>query len=187
MVELKDKIEKNKEKFLETSIKHEIFNEELLNFLGEDLFTSPASNMESMYNAFPGGLIDHLLKVTKYAIYINNCLPENLRTDQSSIIKVCFLHQIGKTKLYNFCESDWHRKNQGKMYEFNEDLVSMRVSERSAYYTMKFGVNLTEEEYQSIVNYDKTDDDKQSKWYGSTLSTILRMANELAIIECKNN
>ena len=73
------------------------------------------------------------------------------------------------------------------MYEFNEDLVSMRVSERSAYYTMKFGVNLTEEEYQSIVNYDKTDDDKQSKWYGSTLSTILRMANELAIIECKNN
>ena len=73
------------------------------------------------------------------------------------------------------------------MYEFNEDLVSMRVSERSAYYTMKFGVDLTEEEYQSIVNYDKTDDDKQSKWYGSTLSTILRMANELAIIECKNN
>lgn len=65
MVELKDKIEKNQEKFLDTSIKHEIFNEELLNFLDEDLFTSPASNMESMYNAFPGGLIDHLLKVTK--------------------------------------------------------------------------------------------------------------------------
>ena len=100
MVELKDKIEKNQEKFLDTSVKHQIFNEELLKFLGEDLFTSPASNMESMYNAFPGGLIDHLLKVTKYAIYINNCLPEKLRTDQSSVIKVCFLHQIGKTKLF---------------------------------------------------------------------------------------
>ena len=72
MVELKDKIEKNKEKFLDTSEKYNIFNEDLLKFLGEDLFTSPASNMESMYNAFPGGLIDHLLKVTKYGIYINN-------------------------------------------------------------------------------------------------------------------
>ena len=27
MVELKDKIEKNQEKFLETSVKHQIFNE----------------------------------------------------------------------------------------------------------------------------------------------------------------
>ena len=47
-------------------------------------------------------------------------------------------------------------------------------------------LNLTEEEYQSIVNYDKSDDDKQSKWYSSSLSTILRQANELSIIECKN-
>ena len=186
MVDLKDKIEKNKEKFLETSVKHQIFNEELLSFLGEDLFTSPASNMESMYNAFPGGLIDYLLKVTKYSIYINNCLPEKLRTDQSSVIKVCFLHQIGKTKLFKFCESEWHRKNQGKMYEFNEDLVSMRIGERSIYYCMENGVKLNEEEYQAIVNYDKSDDDKQSKWYSSSLSTILRQGNELAIIECKN-
>ena len=33
----------------------------------------------------------------------------------------------------------------------------------------------------------KSDDDKQSKWYSSPLSTILRQANELSIIECKNN
>jgi len=186
MADLKVKIEKNKEKFLETSEKYKVFNEELLNFLGEDLFTSPASNMESMYNAFPGGLIDHLLKVTKYAIFINNCLPEKLRTHQSSIIKVCFLHQIGKTKLFTFCESEWHRKNQGKMYEFNEDLISMRVGERSIYYCMLNGVKLEEEEYQAIVNFDKSDDDKQSKWYSSPLTTILRQANELSIIECKN-
>lgn len=73
------------------------------------------------------------------------------------------------------------------MYDFNEDLVSMRVSERSAYFSLKYGVELSEEEYQAIVNYDKSDDDKQSKWHGSTLSTLLRVANELAIMECKNN
>ena len=73
------------------------------------------------------------------------------------------------------------------MYEFNEELVSMKVGERSIYYATKYGVDLSEEEYQAIINYDKTEDDKQSKWYGSTLSTILKQANDLAIIEEKNN
>ena len=184
-MDLKEKILKNKEKFNKTNETYNILSENLLEFLGEDLYSAPASNMESMYNAFPGGLIDYILTVTKYGININDILPESQRVDKKSIIKVCFLHQLGKVKLYKFCESEWHRKNQGKIYDFNEDLVSMRVGERSAYYSLRYGVELSDEEYQSILNYDKTDDDKQSKWYGSTLSTILRLANELAIIECK--
>ena len=184
-MDLKEKILKNKEKFNKTNETYNILSENLLEFLGEDLYSAPASNMESMYNAFPGGLIDYILTVTKYGINLNDILPESQRVDKKSIIKVCFLHQLGKVKLYKFCESEWHRKNQGKMYDFNEELVSMRVGERSAYYSLRYGVELSDEEYQSILKYDKTDDDKQSKWYGSTLSTILRLANELAIIECK--
>lgn len=182
---LKEKIIKNKEKFTKTNETYNILSENLLEFLGEDLYSAPASNMESMYNAFPGGLIDYILTVTKYGINLNDILPESQRVDKKSIIKVCFLHQLGKVKLYKFCDSEWHRKNQGKMYDFNEELVSMRVGERSAYYSLRYGVELSDEEYQSILNYDKTDDDKQSKWFGSTLSTLLRLANELAIIECK--
>lgn len=186
-VELKDRVLKNKQTFLEKNELYGILPKELLNYLGEDLFTAPASTMTSLYNAFPGGLIDHILKTTKYAIGINRLLPEGSHLiDAQSIVKVCFLHQIGKTFLYKWCESEWHRNNQGKMYEFNEDLVSMKVGERSVYYAMKYGVSLNEEEYQSIVNYDKSDNDKQSKWYSSPMSTILRQANELSIIECKN-
>jgi len=185
MVELKDKILKNKEKFLETVETYEIFTKDLLDFLGEDIITAPASTMKSLHNAFPGGLIDHILKTTKYSIGINKTLPSSLQVDPRSLIKVCFLHQIGKTFLYKWCESEWHRKNQGKMYEYNEELISMKIGERSAFYALKYGVKLTEEEYQSIVNYDKTDDDKQAKWYSGTLCTILKQANELAIIEEK--
>jgi hypothetical protein len=185
-MDLKEKILKNKEKFNKTNETYNILSENLLEFLGEDLYSAPASNIESMYNAFPGGLIEYILIVAKYGINLNDMLPVSQRVDKKSIMRVCFLHQLGKVKLYKFCESEWHRKNQGKMYDFNEDLVSMRVGERSAYYSLRYGVDLSDEEYQSILNYDKTDDDKQSKWYGSTLSTILRLANELAIIECKN-
>ena len=96
------------------------------------------------------------------------------------------MFKIGKTFLYKWCDSEWHRNNQGKMYEYNEELTSMRVGERSVYYATKYGISLTEEEYQAIINYDKSEDDKQSKWYSSVLSNILKQANELAIIEEKS-
>lgn len=186
MVELKEKILKNKQTFLEKNELYGIINKELLDYLGEDLLTAPASTMTSLHNAFPGGLIDHVLKTTKYAIGINKLLPNTISVDAQSIVKVCFLHQIGKTFLYKWCDSEWHRNNQGKMYEYNEELTSMRVGERSVYYATKYGISLTEEEYQAIINYDKSEDDKQSKWYSSVLSNILKQANELAIIEEKS-
>ena len=186
-IQLKDKILKNKDIFLEKNKLYGILSKELVDYLGEELFTAPASTMKSLHNAFPGGLIDHILKTTKYAIGINKLLHQSYEVDAQSIVKVCFLHQIGKTFLYKWNESEWHRNNQGKMYEFNEELVSLKIGERSAYYSLKYGIQLTDEEYQAIINYDKSDDDKQSKWYGCTLSTILKQANELAIIEEKTN
>ena len=186
MKDLKEIILKNKDKFNKTCEKYNIYPDKLKEFLGEEIYSSPASTMKNMYGAYPGGLINHILLVTKYAMNINSLLPEKNKVEDSSIIKVCFLFQIGKVHLYKLCESEWHRNNQGKMYDYNEDLVSMRVGERSAYYSINNGVSLSEEEYQSIINFDKPEDDKMSKFHGSTLSIILRQANELAIIEQKS-
>jgi hypothetical protein len=184
--ELKERIEKNKKKFHSTNEKYNIFTPELLEYLGDAFIIAPASTMKSLHNAFPGGLMDHIILTTKYAVELNLTLPERLRVSNESLIKVCFLHQIGKTFIYKMCESEWHRTNQGKMYEFKDDMVSMRVGERSAYYALTYGVELSEEEYQSIINYDKPEDDKQAKWHSSTLATLLKQANELAIIEEKS-
>ena len=75
-IELKNKVLKNKETFLEKNTLYGVLNKELLEFLGEDLMTAPASTMKSLHNAFPGGLVDHILKTTKYAIGINKLLPK---------------------------------------------------------------------------------------------------------------
>lgn len=133
---LKEKIEKNKKKLYSTNEKYSIFTPELLEYLGDSFLSAPASTMKSLHNAFPGGLLDHIILTTKYSVDINLSLPEDIRVDNKSLIKVCFLHQIGKTFLYKMCESEWHRKNQGKMYEFVDNLTSMRVGERSAYYAL---------------------------------------------------
>jgi hypothetical protein len=180
------KIVANAKKYFETATKNEFMNNELMSFLGEEFIKAPATSMTSYHNAFEGGLIDHLLKVAKYAINVNNSLPEDERVDQTSLIKVCLLHGIGKAKLYTPCTSEWHRKNQGKMYEFNENLVSMRVGERSAYYAISHGISLTEEEYTAILFFDKTDD-KMSEYHNSMLGELLKMGNILAIKSARKN
>lgn len=180
------KIVANAKKYFETATKNGFMTDELMSFLGEEFIKAPATSMTSYHNAFEGGLVDHLLKVTKYAININNSLPEDEKVDQTSLIKVCLLHGIGKAKLYTPCTSEWHRKNQGKMYEFNEDLVSMRVGERSAYYAISHGIKLTEEEYTAILFFDKTDD-KMSDYHNSMLGELLKMGNVLAIKSAKKN
>jgi hypothetical protein len=181
----KAKLEKNVKKFEEVNGKYKIFTDDLMDFLGQDFFLAPASPMRDMNNAFPGGLLDHTIKVAKYAVYLNNSLPESMRESIDSILKVSFLSEIGKTHLFTPCQSEWHIKNQGKYFEYNEELVSMKVGERSAYYALSNGVKLTDDEYQAILNHDKSEEDKQVRWYTSKLGQLLKQATDLAILEEK--
>ena len=181
----KEQIETNKALFQQTLQGYDLFTPELEEFLGEDLYTAPATTTTSMHGAFPGGLVNHLLSVTKHANTINKGMLECHKLEQRTMVQTCFLHQIGKVKLFKFNESDWHRTNLGKMYEYNEDIVSMTVGERSVYYAMKNGVELTEEQTQAILNWDKSDDDKASRYYTEPLGVILRAANDIAVLEQK--
>lgn len=175
----KERIVANTKKYFDTATKLGFMNDDLTSFLGEDFIKAPASSMLEFNNAFEGGLIEHLLTVAKYAVLINKSLPEDERVDQNSLLKVCLLHQIGKAKLYTPCLSEWHREKQGKMYEFNSELTSMRVSERSIFYATSNGITFTDEEYIAILNHDKTDD-KMSVYHNSMLGELLKMGSILA-------
>ncbi len=175
-----EQIVKNTKKYFQTTQDLGVMPEGLLSFLGEEFIKAPASTMKSLHNAFEGGLIDHLLNVTKYAVNFNNALPEDERVNQKSLVKVCLLHQIGKAHIYTPCTSEWHRTNQGKMYEFKDTHISMRVSERSLYYLLSHGVKLTEEEFGAISMFDKTDD-KMAEYHNSPLGDLLKAASLFAI------
>lgn len=179
----KEKIIKNTKKYFETAAP--FMTNELTEFLGQEFMTAPASTNKDHNNAFEGGLVDHLLRTTKFAISINSALPEKLRISKDEIIKVCFLYQIGKAHLYTPCTSEWHIKNQGKLYDFKNEQVPMRVGERSIFYALSNGIRFSENEFQAIINHDKDDSDKQAKFFTSPLGLLLKQANEWAIIEEK--
>ena len=181
-----EKVTKNAGKFFKTAETYGFMTTELMEFLGVDFVKAPATTKTSSYNAFEGGLIDHILKVAKYAVTINESLPEGVQVKKDSLLKVCLLHQIGKAKMFIENDSQWHKDNLGQMYKFNEDLVAMKVGERSIYYATQHGVSFTEEEYAAILNFDKDDSDKQVKYYNSMIGDILKIANTLSIKESQS-
>lgn len=181
----KEKIAKNAKKFYDTGVKHDFVNEELMELLGEEFITAPACSTLNLYNAYEGGLIQFILTITKYAVSVNETLPENKQADVKSLIKVCMLHQIGKSKMFVEQTSKWHRENKGEMYVFNEDLLSLSVAERSIYYAMKAGIKLTEDEVFAIFNYNSDFAARPLKTEGEKLAAILRVASMIAVIESK--
>jgi hypothetical protein len=184
----KEMAEKNKKNFQSAIKAYNICRPELITKLDElGLFTCPASTMLKLHNSFEGGLVDHLLRVASFATKINDLLSDDLKQTKESVARVSLLHSIGKVGLYTPCTSDWHRKNQGKMYEFNENLTSMTVPERSIYYIMSNnnGDMLTDIELQAILNYAKPGSDDMAEWHTEPLGEILKMAIKLAIMEEK--
>lgn len=167
--------------------KYKFVNDELINFLGESFMKAPLSTSNKTVNAFEGGLIDYLVKLTKVALSVSDTLvPAKIKPKNESIIKVCLLHQIGKAKLYLASTDEWRIKNLGENYVFNDDVVSMKVGERSAFYAMSHGVSLTEEEISAIYNFDKDDTDLASKYHNSVLGYILKTANTYTRIQIEN-
>ena len=181
----KKSITKNKKIFEMSNEKYNVFTPKLVEFLGDAFYSAPASTMLSLHNAYEGGLLDHLIRVAKYAAMLNEILPETIRASKESIIKVLFLCEIGKVFQYKPCESKWHRENQGKMYEFIEENVSMKVGQRSIFYALSNHVMLTESETQAILNFEAPDDDKMVRYHSEPLTYVLKTAVAYAIMEEK--
>ena len=176
-------LENNKKKFKETNLKYNIFTKELEEFLGEDFYTSPASSSLNMIGCYPGGLLHHIIKTCRYTLKLNEILPDGLKQPVATIIKVVFLCQIGKVFMFNMKNGG---AQGGKIYDFNDDLMSIRSYERSVFYALKYGVSLTEEEYASIICIDKPENDLQVKYHNSMLGEILKIGITLAIKEEKS-
>jgi hypothetical protein len=181
----KEKVLKNAETYHKKTTEYGVMNDKLIKMLGEGFISAPCMMGENQYCAYEGGLIAHMLNVTKEAMGINNSLPENKRVDTKTLVRVCLIHQIGKSKMYVEQTSKWHRENRGELYTFNDTLLSMSTGERSVYYLLNSGIDLTEDEVFAIYNYNEDFTNRPITKDGEKLANILRVANLLAIIHEK--
>lgn len=168
-------------KRLETYVGVEETNN-LINSLGGDDVVMDASyaNLTDSGLAYKGSLIESMLNITKYAVKINQLLPENKQANLNSIVKVGLLHHIAKVLLYEPNDNNWEITNRGMVYKYNSELEgALRVGERSTLLSSNAGIKFSELEYEAMRIMDKTNDDNYAKYYSSSLSIVIKQANEI--------
>lgn len=152
---------KNFEKFLES------FEERLL--------LSPRGTEKDKGGTY-GELVKNSLECMKFVKDFGVekfCLSEKTEDFIFSLKKVFLLYEIGKlgletTPLYLEQESDWHRKN-GMYFKFNDELTKMLFNHRTLFLLQKYGFELTQDEYLTILTATSTSGDDS---FYSTVSNL---------------
>jgi len=180
-----DKINLNYLNFITKLEKYDIYPQEMKDDVefNEKLKNASAFTNEETGGAYEGSLVEHIIRIAVLAYGINKSLYEEVQVDVTSLIKVCYLHQISKALMIKKNHTDWEVK-KGKLFTFESSLPAIKCGEYSIFISNKYGIKLTEEEYEAILSVDKKDDE-QTKYFGSQLSQVLRSSIDLATIERK--
>lgn len=175
-----EKINFNFVNFIAKLEKYNIYPESIKNDseFNNLLRDASAFTSEDSGGAYAGSLIEHITRIAMIAFNVNKMLQDEVKVNLDSLIKVCYLHQISKAIMISKNDVDWEIK-KGKIFKFNKNLPAIKTAEYSLFLCLKYGIELTEEEFEAISSTDKMDDE-QTKYFSNMLSQILRTSIELA-------
>ena len=126
--------------------------------LQDELITAPASGKTHFHNAFPGGYLDHILRVTETALKVAALYKQidgTINFTKQELIFAALHHDLGKLghpdegPYYLEQDSDWHRK-RGELYRQNDNLQYFKAPERGLFLLQKFGIEITQNEWLAI-------------------------------------
>lgn len=127
--------------------------------LGERLALAPASARSDRHNAFPGGLIDHSLRVLLNASAVAKSM--SVQVPKKSIVLCSLFHDLGKVGVpdtdgdfYVPQTDSWRRTKLGEEYTYNNSIIRMPHAHRSLFILQHYGVCLTNEEFVAIMIHD---------------------------------
>jgi hypothetical protein len=139
--------------------------------LRDELVSAPASSRSAFHNCFPGGYIDHVLRVTTSALKVTSlykALGGVIDFTKQELIFAALHHDLGKLgtedgPYYVTQDSDWHRK-RGELYKNNDAIQYFRAPERGLVMLQKYGVTVTEKEWLAIKLSDGMYDDSNKAY-----------------------
>lgn len=129
----------------------------MLDGLGVRLATCPASAKREFHNAFPGGLLEHSLRVLGNAMILSKAFGWVVPRD-SLIISTIF-HDLGKvgddkSDYYVPQTEQWRIDKNGEIYTYNKDIQWMSVPARGVWLCQHYGLKLTQDESLAIMLND---------------------------------
>ena len=146
--------------------------------LEDRMSMQPASSFDHYHNAFEGGYVDHVLRVIKCAKQVYPLWKamgsECAGYTEEELIFVALNHDIGKmgfpgegNEIYIPNDSEWHRKNQGKMYKINPNNDFSLVNDLSIYLLQHYNISITWNEMLAIKLTDGLYDESNKPYFMS--------------------
>lgn len=154
---------------------------------GEKLMNATFTNSNEFGNAYDGSFLEILLiKLTPYAVRLNELLPDDKKVDKQTLVKVCLLHQIAKCVRMVPNDNQWEIDKRKMLYKYDDSLPSIRTGFHSMVMAQECGITFTVEEAEAMIVNDRDATDEQARWFSSKMATIIRQANELTYIDINN-
>ena len=176
--------EKNLQLFFKKLSQLGIETESLEKNYGEFILNASFTHSNEHGNAYEGSFLEIVLKtLTPYAVKLNEILPENIRVDKNTLVKICLLHQIAKAIRLIPNDNTWEVEKRGFVYKYNGDLPSIRTGLHSLIMCQECGITFNAEEAEVMTINDRDLSDDQARWHASIMATIIRQANELTYLE----
>lgn len=117
----------------------------------------PASAKTDYHGAFPGGLVDHSLRVLNHLVAINKAYDWKL--SKESMIVAALFHDIGKLGMpgndpsndfYLPATDSWRKEKLGEVFKYNNDITYMTTPDRSVFFMQYYQLKLTSDEWLAI-------------------------------------
>ena len=175
-----EKIKSNWEKYREIVNTSFPTRKDALNRMYDDfeerLIFMPASSVAHFHNAFAGGYVDHILRVIECATALHFTWhsqgADMSGYTEEELLFAAMHHDLGKmgfpgdgNEVYQVETSDWHRKNQNKMYKHNESIPFTMVPDLSLWLLQQYDVKTSWNEYQAIRIHDGMYDDANKPYF----------------------
>ena len=124
----------------------------------QELAAAPASAVQHFHNAFPGGYLDHVLRVYDISVDLTKTFHNfegNLDFTSQELRFATLHHDLGKLgdpgePYYMEQDSAWHRKTLGQNYKFNNTIQYMSVTDRAHYMLQQYDIKITKNEWLGI-------------------------------------
>ena len=135
----------------------------MYNDLEDRMSMQPASSIDHYHNAFEGGYVDHVLRVIKCAkqVYM---LWKSMGSDCDGYT-MGFPGEGNETYIPN--DSEWHRKNMGKMYKVNPNNQFTLVNDLSIWLLQHYGIEISWNEMLGIKLTDGLYDENNKPYFMS--------------------
>tara|TARA_R110000751_G_scaffold28319_8_gene73955 strand:+ start:1396 stop:2154 length:759 start_codon:yes stop_codon:yes gene_type:complete len=150
--------------------------EKLLDFykkFEDRLVLMPAAHKKEYHNAFPGGYIDHVIRVIECSLKVNQVWSD-MGVDKSTytieeLVFSAINHDLGKMgdethDSYIPQDDKWRKDKLGEDYKFNEQVPFASVPDRGLFLLQSHGIQYTFNEMITIQTHDGLYDEGNKKY-----------------------